>query len=117
MPSCLEVCQRTRRPARLHAEILPLPDTAFRSRLYFLVKNLICLADWPGLGRSYSAHSSQTALAQRLGISQSRISAMELDPGSIRAGQLFTLLAALNHEMLIQPKLRVGCDTAAKPEW
>jgi HTH-type transcriptional regulator/antitoxin HipB len=64
-----------------------------------------------------SAGLSQTALAQRLGISQSRISSMELDPGSISVEQLLTLLAALHHEVLIQPKLRVGCDTAATPDW
>lgn len=51
-----------------------------------------------------SAGLSQTALAQRLGISQSRISAMELDPGSINVEQLLALLAALNHEVLLQPK-------------
>lgn len=51
-----------------------------------------------------SAGLSQTALAQRLGISQSRVSAMELDPGSISVEQLLALLAALNHEVLVQPK-------------
>jgi HTH-type transcriptional regulator/antitoxin HipB len=55
---------------------------------------------------------SQTALAQRLGISQSRISAMELDPGSISVNQLLALLAALDHEVLVQP--RQGA-TAADP--
>jgi HTH-type transcriptional regulator/antitoxin HipB len=47
---------------------------------------------------------SQTALAQRLGISQSRISAMELDPGSISVDQLLALLAALDHEVLVQSR-------------
>lgn len=51
-----------------------------------------------------SAGLSQTALAQRLGISQSRVSAMELDPGSISLEQLLALLAVLNHEVLVQPK-------------
>lgn len=51
-----------------------------------------------------SAGLSQTALAQRLGISQSRISAMELDPGSINVDQLLILLAALGHEVIVQPK-------------
>lgn len=53
---------------------------------------------------------SQTALAQRLGISQSRISAMELDPGSISVDQLLALLAALDHEVLVQT--RQGADGA-----
>jgi HTH-type transcriptional regulator/antitoxin HipB len=69
-----------------------------------------------------SAGLSQTALAQRLGISQSRVSAMELDPGSISVEQLLALLAALNHEVLVQPKQGVavergGDDDAATPDW
>ena len=57
-----------------------------------------------------SAGLSQTELAQRLGISQSRISAMELDPGSISVEQLLALLAALKHEVLVQPKQGVVPD-------
>jgi HTH-type transcriptional regulator/antitoxin HipB len=69
-----------------------------------------------------SAGLSQTALAQRLGISQSRVSAMELDPGSISVEQLLALLAALQHELLVQPKqgaaVGSGSDgTAAAPDW
>jgi HTH-type transcriptional regulator/antitoxin HipB len=69
-----------------------------------------------------SAGLSQTALAQRLGISQSRVSAMELDPGSISVEQLLALLAALNHEVLVQPKQGAAVDsggdgTAAAPDW
>ena len=69
-----------------------------------------------------SAGLSQTALAQRLGISQSRVSSMELDPGSISVEQLLALLAALNHELLVQPKQGTGVassggDTAATPDW
>jgi HTH-type transcriptional regulator/antitoxin HipB len=69
-----------------------------------------------------SAGLSQTALAQRLGISQSRVSAMELDPGSISVEQLLALLAVLNHEVLVQPKQGAAVDsggagTAAAPDW
>ena len=64
-----------------------------------------------------TAGLSQTALAQRLGISQSRISAMELDPGSISVEQLLTLMAALNHEVLVQPKQGAGGGVAAAPDW
>ena len=73
-----------------------------------------------------SAGLSQTALAQRLGISQSRLSAMELDPGSISVEQLLALLAALNHEVLVQPKRGVtvisdddgaGNAGASTPDW
>jgi HTH-type transcriptional regulator/antitoxin HipB len=58
---------------------------------------------------------SQTALAQRLGISQSRISAMELDPGSISVDQLLALLAALDHEVLVQPRQGAAAADAADP--
>lgn len=65
-----------------------------------------------------SAGLSQAELARRLGISQSRISAMELDPGTINVEQLLALLAALNHEVLVQPKKGMaeerGSDT---PDW
>ncbi len=70
-----------------------------------------------------SAGLSQTALAQRLGISQSRVSAMELDPGSISVEQLLALLAALNYEVLVQPKRgasigdNVGDAGATTPDW
>jgi len=65
-----------------------------------------------------SAGLSQTELAQRLGISQSRISAMELDPGSINVEQLLALLAALNHEVLVQPKKSVAEERGPNtPEW
>ena len=65
-----------------------------------------------------SAGLSQTQLAQRLGISQSRISAMELDPGSINVEQLLALLAALNHEVLVQPKTSIGEERGSNtPEW
>lgn len=69
-----------------------------------------------------SAGPSQTALAQRLGFSQPRVSAMELDHGSISVEQLLALLAVLNNEVLLQPKQGAAVDsggdsTAAKPDW
>ena len=65
-----------------------------------------------------SAGLSQTELAQRLGISQSRVSAMELDPGSINVDQLLALLAALDHEVLVQPKNgTLEHPGAATPDW
>jgi HTH-type transcriptional regulator/antitoxin HipB len=65
-----------------------------------------------------SAGLSQTELAQRLGISQSRVSAMELDPGSINVEQLLALLAALNHEVLVQPKNGIAEERrSATPDW
>lgn len=65
-----------------------------------------------------SAGLSQTELAQRLGVSQSRISAMELDPGTINVDQLLALLAALNHEILVQPKNGIDEERGPNtPEW
>ena len=51
-----------------------------------------------------SAGLSQTELARRLDLSQSRISAMELDPASIRLDQLLSICATLQLELVIQTK-------------
>jgi HTH-type transcriptional regulator/antitoxin HipB len=65
-----------------------------------------------------SAGLTQAELAQRLGMSQSRISAMELDPGTINVEQLLALLAALNHEVLVQPKQGVAEKRGSStPDW
>jgi HTH-type transcriptional regulator/antitoxin HipB len=65
-----------------------------------------------------SAGLTQAELAQRLGMSQSRISAMELDPGTINVEQLLALLAALNHEVLVQPKQGVSEKRGSStPDW
>lgn len=65
-----------------------------------------------------SAGLTQSELGQRLGMSQSRISAMELDPGTINVEQLLALLAALNHEVLVQPKQGVGEKRGSStPDW
>ena len=47
---------------------------------------------------------SQTELANRLDLSQSRISAMELDPGSMRLDQLLSICASLQLELVLQTK-------------
>jgi HTH-type transcriptional regulator/antitoxin HipB len=53
-----------------------------------------------------------------LGISQSRIAAMELDPGTINVEQLLALLAVLNLEVLVQPKKDLAKDRgSATPDW
>ena len=51
-----------------------------------------------------SAGLSQAELARRLDLSQSRMSAMELDPASIRLDQLLTICAALQLELVVQTK-------------
>ena len=51
-----------------------------------------------------STRLSQTELARQLGVSQSRISSMELDPGSINLAQLLAMCSALNLELWVQSK-------------
>lgn len=51
-----------------------------------------------------SAGLSQTELAKRLDLSQSRMSAMELDPASMRLDQLLSICAALQLELVVQSK-------------
>jgi HTH-type transcriptional regulator/antitoxin HipB len=68
-----------------------------------------------------SAGLSQTALAHRLGISQSRMSAMELDPGSISLAQLLAMCSALRLELLVQTRGPPSDDcpetALTQPEW
>ena len=68
-----------------------------------------------------SAGLSQTALARRLGISQSRMSAMEFDPGSISLAQLLAMCSALNLELVLRTKGRPADDRGetalSEPEW
>ena len=51
-----------------------------------------------------SAGLSQTELAIRLDLSQNCISAMELDPASIRLDQLLSICAILQFELVVQTK-------------
>ncbi len=88
------------------------------------MKQILSIADQAGpllQAARKSAGLSQTALARRLGISQSRMSAMELDPGSISLAQLLAMCSALNLELLVQTKGGPGEDhgdaALAAPEW
>lgn len=47
---------------------------------------------------------SQAQAASRVGLSQSRLSAMELDPGSVTSEQLFALLAMYGLELAVQTR-------------
>jgi HTH-type transcriptional regulator/antitoxin HipB len=66
-----------------------------------------------------TAGLSQTELAQRLGLSQSRMSYMELEPSSIALDQLLRLCAALQLELVVQTKASPvsGVATASSLEW
>lgn len=64
-----------------------------------------------------TARLSQVAMAEKLGISQSRISAMELDPASISLGQLITMLAALDLELIVQSRISGAQISEQTAEW
>lgn len=58
---------------------------------------------------------SQEQAASRVGLSQSRLSAMELEPRSITADQLFALLALYGLELTVQTR---DADAASQQtEW
>ncbi|PUE21285.1 MULTISPECIES: helix-turn-helix domain-containing protein [unclassified Limnohabitans] len=65
---------------------------------------------------------SQTKLASRVGLSQSRISAFEQQPENIGLGQLLSVLNVLGLELTIQPRqntapqAQLARDSDA-PEW
>ncbi|EHP40899.1 helix-hairpin-helix DNA-binding motif-containing protein [Cupriavidus basilensis OR16] len=63
-----------------------------------------------------AAKLSQTDLAARLDVSQSRISHMELNPGSISADQLLALVSVLGLELVVQDKRTAGAE-ASPVEW
>lgn len=51
-----------------------------------------------------TAKLSQTELAKRLDLSQSRMSAIELEPGSMRLDQLLAICSTLQLELVLQTK-------------
>jgi HTH-type transcriptional regulator/antitoxin HipB len=64
-----------------------------------------------------SAGLSQTELAQRLGLSQSRMSVMELDPSSIALDQLLRLCSTLGLELVVQTKAPPAPAASTSAEW
>lgn len=65
---------------------------------------------------------SQTELASRVGLSQSRISVFEQQPENISLGQLLCVLNALGLELHVQPRQNAGPKTLLArdtdaPEW
>ena len=97
---------------------------AFNGLCETLMKQILSITDQAGpllQAARKSARLSQTALASRLGISQSRVSAMEFDPGSISLAQLLAMCSALNLELVVQTRGRPGDDCGktarTEPEW
>lgn len=69
---------------------------------------------------------SQTELALKLGVSQSRIAAIERNPATVSAGQLLDLLKVLGVDLVLRDThVQVGntspmsnmADTGPKGEW
>lgn len=61
---------------------------------------------------------SQAAVGARLGLSQKRVSALELDPGSISVDQLLRWCAVVGLELGIGSKAPpAGAPEAGKVEW
>jgi HTH-type transcriptional regulator/antitoxin HipB len=63
-----------------------------------------------------AAGLSQTTLAARLGLSQSRLSAMERDPSTISVAQLLALLGALGLELAVQDRA-LAAREPSRWEW
>jgi len=59
---------------------------------------------------------SQVKLAERLGISQSRMSHMELNPGSVSLEQLLALFGVLGLEIMVGSKNPAKRSTAQAPD-
>jgi HTH-type transcriptional regulator/antitoxin HipB len=60
---------------------------------------------------------SQQQVAARVGLSQKRISALELNPGAISVDQLLALCATLGLELMIQQKPDASGSRSEKAEW
>ena len=60
---------------------------------------------------------SQQQVASRVGLSQKRISALELNPGAISVDQLLALCANLGLELVIAQKPEASGSPAQKLEW
>lgn len=68
-------------------------------------------------GARKSAGMSQAVLAQRIGLSQSRLSSLEQDPRSLSLEQLLGLCSALGLELMVQPRALPSPSDPGAPEW
>ena len=58
---------------------------------------------------------SQAELARRLGVTQSRIAAIEHNPAVVSAGQLIGLLHMLDAELVVRDRQRTADTTSSLP--
>ncbi|PIW06942.1 MAG: transcriptional regulator [Comamonadaceae bacterium CG17_big_fil_post_rev_8_21_14_2_50_60_13] len=59
---------------------------------------------------------SQADLALKLGLSQSRIAAIERNPAAVRTGQLLALLKVLGVDLVLRDADAPAGDTSRKPD-
>nr|WP_216295725.1 helix-turn-helix transcriptional regulator [Delftia acidovorans]MCA1071763.1 hypothetical protein [Delftia acidovorans] len=62
-----------------------------------------------------AAGVSQAQLAQRLGVSQSRVAAIERDPAAISVRQLMEILQLLDADLLMRPRVDAVASSASAP--
>ncbi|MDR3017040.1 MAG: helix-turn-helix transcriptional regulator [Delftia acidovorans] len=62
-----------------------------------------------------AAGVSQAQLAQRLGVSQSRVAAIERDPAAISVRQLMEILQLLDADLLMRPRADAAASPASVP--
>lgn len=62
-----------------------------------------------------AAGVSQAQLAQRLGVSQSRVAAIERDPAAISVRQLMEILQLLDADLLMRPRADAVVSPASAP--
>ena len=62
-----------------------------------------------------AAGVSQAQLAQRLGVSQSRVAAIERDPAAISVRQLMEILQLLDADLLMRPRPRADAVASSAP--
>ncbi len=62
-----------------------------------------------------AAGVSQAQLAQRLGVSQSRVAAIERDPAAISVRQLMEILQLLDADLLMRPRADAVASPASAP--
>lgn len=62
-----------------------------------------------------AAGVSQVQLAQRLGVTQSRVAAIERDPAAISVRQLMEILQLLDADLLMRPRANAVASPASAP--
>ena len=81
------------------------------------MQHRILTADQLGLllqGARKAGHFTQARLAAQMGLSQSRLSKIEQDPGSATVQQLLALCSVLGLELVMQSSLRATSSSSLR---